>query len=582
MPKKTSLDLTPAKIEERVKKKEEDWALYFKRMDDDYELWNLEERIFDKHKGCINITSDYPRTYCDKLQRTLIAAPMQFQIKMPALDAPLQPQALFKFGFNKGDERLRRLGQIPAKESHIWHGLVRGKMSQRVLVYMSGDMVVFDITPLDPRWLTYEMSDQGGFWDAYKVYKTPEAIYHEYGEGLAESSDKNAKAVIDFWAMDNGIVKNTIIGESGLVLKKPTPHKVSRLPIVIVPLATRPQIVDTTGILTQGFGDSIYAPVRAVYKQLDELLSLAATQANTLAKAPVVVIYPSQGKGAGKGLPGESGIAKPTFYPGARIEIPDTHKLQEYPLKDVSGAIQMIIGILQNQRQEATLADVDFGRIGSPPPSGTAIQELKQAWDKALGPCAGALSYLYTDSSKLMHEQIKEGGFGIPVELVEGNKYQAFNITTPELDNKYYVNVTFTPRESYKQMESYQLGEMAMKLGISRDTVMEEFLNFPDIQAELARGDIEFAESQVPFFRMVRARNALEKQGREEERLLVENYLKQQGYQGYAGAIDAEQRIKGNQAMLGQQQMMGQPPQGAPQGTPPQGAPPGAPPQEVR
>ena len=72
----------PSEITKKVNDKELDESELHKRMDADFDLWNLKKTVYDNHKTSINITSNDPRTFSDDVQSKLSRAERQIRIIM--------------------------------------------------------------------------------------------------------------------------------------------------------------------------------------------------------------------------------------------------------------------------------------------------------------------------------------------------------------------------------------------------------------------------------------------------------------------------------------------------------------------
>jgi len=514
-----------AAIKSAIKKRNDDLKDRFDRMERDFERWNLdslkkkgsfEYQISQKSRDTdIEVISNAPRTFADKVQAVLTSADRQIIVRMAEAEGEDKREdigkleRLLEFAFEKADERLIRILQPPLMDSLVWYSIVRGWVAARILVYKDGDDVIFDLFPLDPRWLTYQTSANGLLWVAYTISKSPEELEDEYGKITKKPPwykpwEKSAKSYdeVDYWRYEGkGKIINGIFCENEW-LKEPEIHEMLSMPILINPVATRPPIrgEDTA----EGYGESIYAPNRDIYDLLNKLGTMWASHANLLYKQPTINFYD------------ESGIElKSTAYLAeAVVNLPLNHnKLEPSPMKEISPTLVNLFGEIDRWKTQGSMPDID---IGSPPPSGTLYNLIQEASNKVFNPQLRNLSTFYADICRLVEEQILTSKLKVNVKTELEKKYYETKITPVDLKKPHIIKVEFTAKTPWSQLDTYQVANMAKALGLPDGFIHEHILKLPDPKGLGDLSAIEMAEHS-PKLALVRAIKALIEKGRADE-----------------------------------------------------------------
>ena len=536
-------------IKTKVTAKELELNALYNRMDSDFDLWNIKKRVFDNHTMAINITSNDPRSLVDKMQSRIAGSQRRIQVKFPEpLVSPEDTsvangiERLFHYGFTQADLRLRKRLLSNLNDSLTWFSLVRGVIAVRVLVYPDKDgNVIFDYMPLDPRFLTYSVDNEGLSWVGYKTFRSKDSLKGEYGVDLSEPSQGRGIEVLDYWDRE----VNAVMTQNE-ELKAPKKHNLNGVPVVIIPVAMRPRIADMEGIMIEGYGESVYAPNRLEYEQCDRLASILATHANLLAKQPIVNYWDPNTLGP-NGQPVM--LETPAYIPGAIINLPNTHRLDRLPTPDIPKSLDIAIGQSRARIQRASFTDIEYGQL-SFQLSGTALGMLRDDMDKLFGPRIRALSHANTDLCWMVRQQIIDQGLTVPVKVMEKDEYHSYEVTPEDLAQDYYLDVMFSSRKPWEELEVYQIIEMATKLGIlSTATAREEIAKIPDAETEDIKVLMERAKDQIPEIQLYQAADGFVKQGRDREAAIVGQQLQQiimarQG-QMAGGGVPPEEEAQG-------------------------------------
>lgn len=537
---------TATEIEQKVNDQEGESATLFTRMDDDFRLWDLEatnvqdyDAITKSYTGAhdtdINITSNDPRTFANHVQSRLSAAEMQIIVRMAEEEGEdkrgdiAKLERLFHFALEKADERLVGFLLPPLRDSLIWYGMIRGWMAGRILVYKDRKNVTFDFLPLDRRWLTYEIGGNGYLWVANKMFKSKAQLQDEWSyEGAAE---KGNNPVIDYWKfIKQGEIENSVIFKKDF-LKKPQKHEIPSMPFIIIPVSTRPSVITDMGAKIAGYGDSIYAPNRHVYEVLNKLLSMWATHANILAKQPTINYMDDQGVE----------LKTTTFLAEAVVNLPKDHnKLEASPLKEISPTLVNLVSYLSGMKERGSTPNLELGK---PPASGTALNLMQEWSNTVFNPQLWALSRFYGQTCRLVEEQLLYGKYKVKVETELSRKYYSVEITPVDLKRPHVTKVEFTAQTPWTQMDTYQIADMAKRLGLPDEFIWEYILKVTDPKGLADKTAIEIAEHS-PTLSKLRAIRAMLKLGRRED---AEELMRQM--------FEEEQQMGMQQQMVGQPQL---------------------------
>ena len=480
------MDENATKITEWVKNKSSDFNERFVRMDADFELWDLEEAVDDQnlrkktkyHETDINIVPNKPRTFADKVQAKLSAAEMQVMVRMAEAEGEDKRddigklERLFYFALEKADERLSRMLLPPLRDSLIWDGMVRGWMDVRILVYRSGKNVVFDFLRLDPRWVVYEVGSDGLMKVGYTTFRSGLSLKDEYGIDAKKERDNT---VTDYWEYkEDGKIENSVVADNDF-LKKPELLNLPSMPILIMPVATRPPVVDLSTHKVKGYGDSIFAPNRQIYAIQNRLASMWATHANLLARQPTINYYDDKGK-----------ILKTTaFLADAVLNLPKDHnKIEAAPMKEISPTLVNLVSFIGQMESEGSLPEID---VSSPPPSGTLYNLVQEASNKVFNPQLMLLDNMYAGICRLIEEQLLVGGVGtkkirggVKVQRGDKQKYYEEQVTATDLKRPHIINVEFTATTPWSQLDTTQVAQMLKQLGLPDEWIWENILKVQD------------------------------------------------------------------------------------------------------
>ncbi len=533
-----------SEIEGLVTQKEGELSDLHNEMDEYYNLWDLKEVRYETHKTAINITSNRPKTFVNKTHSTLVSSERRISVLMAEEEGEDkrkemgQLERLFHFALEKADERLTRLPeQTPLMDSLTWFSLVRALVAARILVYKTKKGVIFDFTSWDPRWVTWESGADGLVWANHKTFRSKADIKKSYGKDIG---DMLSAPILDFWEGEPGNYTNTIVCESVELSKKIL--KIPSIPILISPSGVGPpSLVLGTGNIRH-FCHSILAPDKATIPLENRLRSMWATHAKRLADQPLIN-YRKDG-----GI-----IIKETVgTPGTVLTLADgLNRLEASPMSEISPTLVSMVDSVSREVEEGTTPNIAFGPSF---PSGTALNMALEAGNVVHNPQIRLLGTFYSNICRLIEEQLLALKLKVDVKTMMDKKYYEAEVKPIDLKRPHLIKVEFTARTPWTQMDTYQIAQMAIGVGLPKAFVYEHIVKIPDTNLIADLAALELYEHS-PEGAMKRAVEVLMDRGYEfEAQKLVEKMNKME--------------IQEDMAMIPQGQL------GAPSpGAPPQGAP---------
>lgn len=466
-------------IIKRCLEKETELAPLRQRMDDDFSLWNMEDvysgDIKSKtkyHPTDIDIISNELRQSAQDIQSKLVAAEMQIRVGMA--EDPLGTQSeeqaklerLFHFAFARADELLISLLQPPLREQLIWYQNIRGWTAGRFLVYKEKGGVVFDFKPWDPRWVVWEVGGDGLLWAAYKMFRSKAQLKSEHDV----DAKTNRNEVWDYWEyIGKGKILNAVI-HNGQYIRKPEILNIPSMPVLIMPVATRPPIAGTNLNSIAGYGESLFATGRKLNAIRNRFISIVASHAAKIARVPMINYM------------GPSGLRIDNV-----IDIPEgvlnlkegENRIERMPIMELSPTVVSILEWLSAQIRRTVLPEIP---IDKPPPSGTLYNLAQEAGNKIFNPQLKNLSYFYEGICRLIEEQIVAGGITVRTKGIDPKRkeYFAVNVKPVDIKKEHVIQVTFTAQNPWRMIDTYAVADMAKRVGLPDEYIWDEILRLPD------------------------------------------------------------------------------------------------------
>jgi len=511
------IEITPSEIAKEFKGKEDkEFRGRFKRMDDDFELWDMVDVEYEEGPTAINVTSNTPRTFADNVQTKLSAATRDIHIRMAEKEGEdkrddiARLEMLLDFVLETADKRLTRILMPVLRDYLIWTAMIRGWASARILNYRSGKNVINDYTPLDPRWLVYDVGGEGLSMTSYKTFRTKDDIGKTYGKEAKAAwwklfdRERDNLAVTERWWGKLGEIWNAVVCKDTFLVE-PTLWKLPSIPVLIMPISTRPLVITGTESKTERYGDSIYAPNRPIYPLKDKFASMWFTHAKLLYQQPILNYFKPGG---------QTDLGNTILHPEMIIDIPaDTNELRESPLKEISPTLVNAMNLVRMWEEQGSMPALE---LSSPPASGTALGIIEESRSRVFGPQLRLLDRFYTAICYMIEEQLLYSNIKVDVKSEKEKKYYQTTVTPIDLKKPHIIKVEHTAESQWTKLASYYVAEMARRLGIPEIAVWEHILKWPDPKGLADLAAVEMAEHS-PMFAMKRAVETLLKQGRKED-----------------------------------------------------------------
>jgi hypothetical protein len=470
-----STDEDARRVADRITEKFRDQQLLFDRIDADYDLWTLkpwqpgvEESIAPEDI----YTTNEPRVLAQKIIAFIAATELVVRIPNddatePQEDLNDQAELLAIGALKRADERLRRMGHPPLKDSLAFYSVVRGRFAAaRALLRKDQTGRTFvDILPLDPRHLVIEWGEDEPLWAAYRTAHSRRELRNMFGNISFESVKANDEQQPEFkWEYVSFIrnrayepdspnpfqrhpvtyVAGTIVDNKWL---KPL-HDVHALhfPVVAVPVDAQPHLTPTErGETTlEHFGESVFAENRHVWNMYNRAMSYGF---DSLGKAsdPRTKVMSSDGTMT---------IDEGSTEKGAQIPLSvanqeDAENFQEANVTQVAG---FVLAALSENKVGGSVPPQAFGLLDKPL-SSVALRQLGNNLEHRVMPRMKAVAECVELALQNILEQYETGGF------------DAFPVSGRTLDGRRFAQKTIEP----EQIAGHDPVEVSMQLALPED-----------------------------------------------------------------------------------------------------------------
>ena len=519
-----------ADITDKITKAEGKLADYYRKLDDDFNLWDLKETKYETHETAINVTTSEPRLFADSVQTDISSAEMQILVKCPEGEGEEEREKagklerLFDFLFSQADDRLTAVELPPLKKALIWLFTIRGFAGVRILNYKEKDKIVPNYLPLDPRFLTHEVGGSGLSWVAHKIFKTKTQLEDEWGYSpqgspwrLPWGKEKDVYPIYDYWELVKGVVSNAVFcGKEAIYTR--AYKNLRALPFILMPATFRMPVVTADGSEQARYGDSIYAGKRAMYELESKFSTMVATHAKLLSKQPLFNYIDDES------LRLDSTVL---FAESVLNLARGKQTIEPSPLKEISPTILSFLGWIEDKIERGQTPRL---KLGQPPASGTALNLYREAGNRIYNPQVSVLSRFYGSMCRMIEEQLKAGGIEgdnvkkrikkIPVETEKEGKYYAFDILPIDLKKPHTIKVEFTVQTPWRQFDIAQQADMLRRQGLPDRWVNEFILKVPDPKLLEDLIVLEIAEKS-PMLMMKKAVEVLRKYGRTDDAAIL-------------------------------------------------------------
>jgi len=510
---------SPAQIQGRVESFNETYRTLHARMDDDMDLFNLKPNIEPsldesgepdgRDAGYKQITSNDPQTFANKAIALLSDAvciktvPSDKANRNARSEHNNKERVAIGLGASN-DERLRRLMYSEGLQGDMaFKSCVRGYIAGRhVLVKPpDGGPTFADITPWDPKRVSWAMGANGISWAVHTVNKTRGQIKEEYGVRTLEGSDETKsddEDVFEVFDYYDGTINKVCTKDQ--VLKKATRHGSNNIPVHIVPVGATPIIVPLQGETEVArVGESVYANNRDIYPKENLLLSILY-ELSSRSLRPVVIIRSPDGSVT---------LDDDPFKSGSRISYPEGVQIEVLPLHDAAADTAGLLGLVNAMKQRGSLPSSAYGELQFTL-SGFAINSLSQGIATVIKPMIKAMETAYYQIFNDLIDQYTSGGFD-PIELTgHDNNKEWFSDTIDPKDIRDLPPIMVKISANLPKDDVSKMGMAlnAKEFGLDDRTILEEYLEFEDPDQIMDRMKEQAGQRATPVamaFQLARA-----------------------------------------------------------------------------
>lgn len=467
----------------RVKQAEDRIRTRYQRMDGDWGRYLLDEFVLRDTKSrkipdAYSVTLNDPRTFADRVISVLASAMPRPEVEGENLpdDYATFIEEWWKDVVYTNDQRRMRLHQQPLHLTSCSDVALRGWIARRALVWhKEGKEAIFDILPCDPRYVSFEMGDEGLLMAAYRSEQSAEYVTRKYGV----TTKSETVSMIDAW--DDEV--NEVYVEGKLVQQEPNPYGYP--PFVIYPVQLIPPRGRNTDETIKYYGDSIYGPGRDVADKKNAIASIALTLAYRDFRSPLAL------KGDGKM------IDESPYQDGIVMSLDKEESLEPIPYGDLRAAVGFVWNIIDNASQRGAFVYSEWGDIPFEL-SAIAIEKLEGHRDQVFIPRIQAINLANRETAHMLLEQFKM--YNLPARLGRSGGH----VYKPS-DFKHDFTITFhmSTTSPEKSIANYSVANAASS-HISSDTILRDILQVENPEQENVKVREEKVTAMVPHLELVR------------------------------------------------------------------------------
>lgn len=555
------------------------------QMQKHYDLFSLEPYVPDK-KGHQAYTSPRPRNDFLKVFHGVNKATLTWKVALPEDASEGDRKAASKIEdllagiIGQADQELRDNGESSLREGLGAFAGLRGAGGLVCRIYPdeSKDTQI-DIRPLDPLHMRFQRGVKGLVWASYEYKVSAAEARERWGVELAGEEQPGVEVnatVVDFYDRRiNAVVLATgskAEGEAATsqFIKVPTAHGLDHVPMFIGFSSGLPTFFDEDfqPDFTQKAA-SVYAASAETYpawnKQVSTMMDVAELQVGT-----ALAYFGPAGSLEGK-------IKESPWLPRTILELPMESRLQEIFPPKLSEASGAVIGALNKDIQESTMAyPVAYGQDPQGH-SGVALQVMTDNMKSIYGPFTRLLEDAFRWLCREILVQFKAKGQKITLRgFSSDGKFFEMEADPADVNDEAFLKVTCVPQLPRDEAGMLQMGKLASEPGrdgeplVSRYTARDKYLMLQNPDAEATRIEDERVERLInmsPVLQIKLVANKLIERSKSE---------KNPGLAQLAMELLASIPAPGGQQRVPMPQTAPGPRVGAPEGVPP-----GPPPPEV-
>ena len=484
------------------------------RMDDDYDLYRLEE--FDAGEGYQSYTSNEPMVYADKLISWLTSAEMV--VRVPYNNSEREQREnndakeKFLIGILKSaDERLTNRLQPTVRKQLSWYITLRGWYSGRALLVKNknGETYV-DIQPWDPLHTYWGEGADGLSWACYKSKKSPSEIKLTYGKNLGSVDDTDEPIdVYDFYDKEDNIVCT-----DSTILKKRTKHGANEVPVFLGPVGATPMIQAITDTRNQDtiedFGESCYKSTRDLFEKHNFMMSVMLELVARSRRQGLKV----------KSRDGTKTLEEDPYKEGSEIALGQGEDVEPLGLLEMARESGVFMGLVSGEMQRGGLPHSIYGQLEFQL-SGFAINTLRQGVESQLAPRLQSLERAYMCIAKMLTDQYLTGAYkAVEVSGKDRNRmYFSEEITVDIIKNAGDPEIEFIgqlPQDDMTKMSMAQMAREGQTPLLSDTFIRDHVLGLQSADQMDDAINAQIAERTLPEATLWTMLQAAQRQGRED------------------------------------------------------------------
>jgi hypothetical protein len=478
---------------ERVLEREIEQADLFKRMITDKDLLYLKNYVLrDKESKAvpdiINLTLNKPAIFAANVISALGATSQQTVVT--SAKGSLDTHYIEEFqeaALNAADNRLQRKGQASLNSFTDVQLCIRGRAARRVLFRMDEGEIIPDIVSWDTRYVTHERGDKGLKWGAYHIDRNWAATEEQYGQlmvkyGVYREGEKKVKANI----------------EGKQVLEQGHDYGFCPVVLEIVPLGYGNILMEEDRLTHEG--ESIFFMIRDVIPEMNRLVSLLQTLNQRQLLAPMKFTSEDDQKEA------------PDFPKSMEVLNVGKGDIAPIDYGDVRKSAEMLYTILEKSLQQGSISDIDLGNLNFPM-SAVAIVTIGEGKDQIYLPRLNTKALINQRTAEMITQQVLQLGES-SVELGTPGHKKSFN--TAKLEGEYETSYKYFVKSPKIDIARLTMGDAALKMGVDRETVYTDILQYEDPKGMIQKYYSDQAELMNPMVKINRIiRNLTEKAERD-------------------------------------------------------------------
>lgn len=458
----------------------------FNRMDDDYDLYRLEQWQPDEEEPIAiedAYTTNSPKVLADKIIAFISQTEMVIRVdsdlagnQQEEINDKTEELAIGMF--EQADRRYVSQGRASnIQDSLAWYATIRGRWAAaRALLRKrpNGDTIV-DILPLDPRYLVIQEGDDELQWAAYRTLQTRKSIAEKYPNvSFAQDKlmDDTAEEVWEIYRREinpnfdiqsqNPFLRHPFIYTVATLVEEqfaahPTPVFTLNFPVVLRAVTSQPTIapqdlskINSINGLTmdrgtsEDFGESVFAANRDIWDKKNRVMSY---KLDLLAKAanPPIMVASSDGTTEIE----EGATDKGATFPIAANNNEDVTFMN---MPDINRATLDFDARMNVDEVGGGLPPQAVGLLDKPL-SSVALRQLGLNLEQAVVPRMNGV------------QSCIEGCFEVLIAQYETGAWEPLTVSGRRFDRQRFANNTIQPQE----IQGHNPVEVSMKLALPQD-----------------------------------------------------------------------------------------------------------------